>query len=173
MLEFITNNLWFVVPLYLTAFLLFFGVFVIKIISGKITLLKHLLVPIDFGLTFFDKRRIIGNHKPIAGWIMPSIAAVGSYFVFNDLFLMLTISYFSFFGDLFGSFVKRRIGLNENKPLLVVDQLSFILAAYVGVLLFGVKIPLNDLLLLLTLTFALHFLANLVLFKLKLKSRPC
>ena len=172
MLEFITDNFWFIVPLYATAFLLFFGVFAIKIISGRIILLKHLLTPIDFNLTFFDKRRIIGDHKPIAGWIIPSIAAIGSYFVFNDLFLMLVISYFAFFGDLVGSFLKCRMAIADNKPLLIIDQLSFILVAYAGTFFFEVRIPLTDLFLLLVLTFLLHFLGNVVLFKLKLKSRP-
>jgi len=172
MLEFIIDNLWFIIPSYITIFLLFFGVLLVKSLSKYIGLLKPLLTPIDFGMTFFDKKSLIGEDKPIAGWIMPFIAAIGSYLVFNNLFLMLFICYFSFFGDLIGSFLKRRLGIAEHKPLIIIDQLSFILVAYAAVFTFGIRIPFNNLIMLLLLTFILHFSANLILFKLKLKTKP-
>lgn len=172
MLEFITENLWFIVPTYATTFLLFFGVLLVKYLSKFTGVIKPLLTHIDFGINFYDRKPLIGEDKPIAGWIMPFIAAVGSYFLFSNLFLMLLISYFSFFGDLAGSFLKRRLGITEHKPLIIVDQLSFILVAYAAAFSFGMRISINDLLMLLILTFAIHFSANLVLFKLKLKTRP-
>ena len=172
MIEFITNNLCFIIPAYLTTFLLFFGVLLVKFLSKYIEFLKPLLTPVDFGTTFFDKQPLIGENKSLIGWVMPFIAALVSYFVINNFFLTLIICYFTFFGDLAGSFLKRRLGIAEHKPLIIVDQLSFITVAYAAAFSFGMRIPINDLFMLLILTFAIHFSANLVLFKLKLKTRP-
>lgn len=172
MFGFITNNLFFIVPSYFTTFLLFFGVLLVKALASKIALLKPLLTSIDCDLTFFDGRRLIGDHKPVAGWVMPLIAALASYLFFGRIMLMVAIAYFSFFGDLAGSFLKRRLNIEEHKPLIIADQLSFFLAAYAAAFFSGVRIPANELVTLIMVTFAVHFSANLALFKLKLKARP-
>lgn len=172
MINFIINNLWFIIPAYLTTLLLFFGVLLVKILTKHIRYLNPLLTPIDLGINFFDKKPIIGEGKPVVGWIMPLIAAIGSYFLIGNFFHMLLISFSSFFGDLAGSFLKRRVGVAEHKPLIVVDQISFIFAAYVGAITFGFKLPINEFLWIILLTFGIHFFVNLILFKLKLKSKP-
>ena len=172
MLDFLLNNLVFVVPSYLTTFLLFFGVLIVKLLAPKYRILKPMLTSIDNDALFLDKRRLIGDHKPVAGWIMPLIVALVCYSIFGNIVLMLAIAYFSFFGDLAGSFLKRRLNIEEHKPMLFVDQLSFFLASYAAAFYLGIRIPVNELLLLAALTFVVHFSVNFILFVIKLKAKP-
>jgi CDP-2,3-bis-(O-geranylgeranyl)-sn-glycerol synthase len=169
---FIANNLFFIIPAYLTTFFLFFGVLIVKIASKRAKWLKPLLFPIDCNASFLGKR-LIGNHKTAAGWIMPLIASLLGFWMVGNFPLMFLISYFSFLGDLAGSFLKRRLGMEEHEPLLIVDQLSFFAGGYAAAYALGFSIPAGELLLLALLTFAVHFTGNLILSRLKMKAAPC
>ncbi|MFH1181770.1 MAG: CDP-archaeol synthase [Candidatus Woesearchaeota archaeon] len=168
---FIANNLFFIIPAYLTTFFLFFGVLLVKVLSKRIAWLKPFLFPIDCNASFQGKR-LIGDHKIAAGWVMPLVASLLSFWMAGNFALMFLISYFCFFGDLAGSFLKRRLDLEEHEPLLVVDQLSFFLGGYVAAYALGSRIPGNELLLLALLTFVVHFSGNIILSKLKMKNMP-
>ena len=132
--------------------------------------------PIDGGKFFRDGRRILGDHKTIAGlkgplyfgiplsimlflillflWqpiseVIVQASAEGQYMLYDDIkifqyyflggvfplnFLVLLIriilaSYGAVIGDLFGSFLKRRLDIKSGAPFWIVDQLDFALFA--------------------------------------------
>jgi hypothetical protein len=168
---FIANNLIFIFPAYATTFLLFFGVLLVKISANHAGWLKPLLAPIDRNSSLMG-RRLIGDHKIAAGWIMPMIAAALGSLLFGNFAMLVIISYFCFFGDLAGSILKRRFGMEEHEPLLVFDQLSFFFGGYAAAYLMGFRMPLAELALWALITFAIHFSGNLILSRLKLKATP-
>ncbi len=71
-------------------------------------------------------------------------------------------------GDLIESFFKRRINIKPGRPWFPFDQLDFVIGAYLF-LLPVYLIPWQNLLAIIILTPALHFLTNLIAYLLKLK----
>lgn len=119
---------------------------------------EYLNKPIDFGLKIGDKR-ILGDNKTFRGLIA---GIVGSYLVvylqlilsdfsfFRDLSLVdySTISFLSFgflmgfgtlFGDIIGSFIKRRLNIEPGKSLLIIDQINGAVGVGIFVLPFYLK----------------------------------
>lgn len=162
----ITNNLGFLSAVYLTNLLLFLGVLIIK----KWMKISLLLRPIDFGKHFIDGRRVIGDHKPLAGWLMPLIAALITAAFFDNLLIFLVICYGAFFGDLTGSFSKKRIGLEHHKVFWGVDQLSFLIGGFIAAYIMGIEFSLTETFIITIMTFFLHIGANIIGFLLKLNS---
>ncbi|NIA01895.1 MAG: CDP-archaeol synthase [Nitrospirae bacterium] len=71
-------------------------------------------------------------------------------------------------GDLTKSFFKRRLHIKPGRPWFPFDQLDFVIGAYLF-LLPAYVVPWQNLLTILILTPALHFLTNLIAYMLKLK----
>ena len=87
---------------------------------------------IDFSKNFIDGRPILGRNKTwegfITGFYMGFSTTVVLSIVFNDLNLLWVAGIgvlMGLTGDLAGSFIKRRIGIESGNPLPVVDQLDF------------------------------------------------
>ncbi|MEM7822997.1 MAG: CDP-2,3-bis-(O-geranylgeranyl)-sn-glycerol synthase [Candidatus Aenigmatarchaeota archaeon] len=74
-------------------------------------------------------------------------------------------------GDLFGSFIKRRIGIKSGSPLPLLDQLDF-LAGSLFLSSFFVSIKLEWIVWLAILTTLLHYTASFIGFKLGIKNQP-
>lgn len=161
----ITNNLDFLFAIYLTNILLFLGVIVIKKLKFSL-----LLKPIDYGKNFVDGKRIIGDHKPIAGWLMPLIAALMTAAVFKNFLIFLVICYSAFFGDLAGSFSKKRFLGMKHKVLWGVDQLSFLIGGFIAAYIVGIHFSLTEIFIITFITFFLHIGVNIIGFMLGLKS---
>lgn len=102
--------------------------------------------PIDLRHDFFDGRRIIGDGVTIrgsaagiaCGITIGSImafarAAPGSPEFSSTVTAGVLLSFGAIFGDACGSFIKRRMGKEQGKPVPVLDQLDFA----VGALLFS------------------------------------
>lgn len=96
--------------------------------------------PIDFGKAFIDGRRVFGDNKSLEGFM--SGVAAGSliglaysyYFRTHSWLLYGFISGFgAMCGDLLNSFVKRRLGLAPGRPFIPLDQISFLLMAFVAI----------------------------------------
>lgn len=101
--------------------------------------------PIDFGKKFIDKKRIFGDGKTILGFVagivcgtlvgvLLAYALHGTQFAIYETQLDYAwggflLSLGTMLGDLAGSFAKRRLGMPQGKPSLVMDQLSFFLFA--------------------------------------------
>ena len=144
--SFIIESFWLIIPAY---------------IANASALLIGGKTPIDFGKTWKDGKRILGDGKTWNGLISGGFIGVtsgfalataapyiNSIFVENDLEiisitnfngfpfmipLIASITYGALLGDIFESFFKRRRGIIRGKDWIPFDQIDFIL----GVLCFS------------------------------------
>lgn len=146
---------------------------------------------IDSNKKFVDGRALLGKSKTWRG-LYSGIAfgfASGAvivaflnnfylveYSVNQKLYFAFLLSLGAMLGDLLGSFVKRRRGFKEGQPSLFMDKLLFVIVALGLCLIYSpalwLEIGFGGLVFLLTLTYALHALFNVLAHYLKLKSVP-
>ena len=130
--------------------------------------------PLDFGKYFVDGERIFGVNKTVKGFLSgfvlgSAISLIEELILMKELILLGVLASFgSMLGDLFGSFIKRRLRISPGSSLLIVDQLDFIIGALV------ITFPIyrfshSMLLLILMITPPIHILANIVAYLLNLK----
>lgn len=136
--------------------------------------------PIDMGRNFFDGKRIFGDNKTIrgliagilcgtlTGLIIPLFASISLY---DSLLRAFLLSVGTHIGDLFGSFIKRRLNLPPGASAPVLDQLGFLVFALLITLPFY-PLELMAIIFLVFLTLILHPLTNLIAYLLKLKDKP-
>jgi len=142
-------------------------------------------LPIDLGKKFSDGKRIFGDGKTYKGFfsgvLVGIFIGVMQYLLLNDIFLLFIAigsSMGTMFGDLFGSFIKRRIGLDRGKPSLILDQLTFIVFAilfsynYIISSQYSVILSIPSILLILLITFFTHKFSNIMANKMGLKKVP-
>jgi len=138
--------------------------------------------PLDGGRRFIDGKPILGSHKTIRGLISGII--VGTLVGWAQEFLApraglargstllgLLLTLGALTGDLAGSFIKRRLNLKPGESFPVLDQLGFVLGAF----LFSLTVeppPLNYVIVVLVLTPIIHLLTNLIAYMLHLKRSP-
>ncbi len=138
--------------------------------------------PIDGGRAWLDGRRLLGDGKTwegfITGFIGAYLASLTVSVYVDDLgffYKALVASTTGLLGDIFGSFIKRRIGLKRGDPMPVLDQIDFALAATLAYILLGehvlLKKPYFILYSLIAITL-LHILTNAIAYMLKLKNKP-
>jgi CDP-2,3-bis-(O-geranylgeranyl)-sn-glycerol synthase len=149
--------------------------------------------PIDFGRYFIDGKRILGDGKTIRGFVAgvlggilvahlqllaESLAGVEVYSSLPyDQFLQLVflLAFGAMVGDAFGSFIKRRFGVERGKSFPILDQLTFLVVAYAFASLspaFSVLFTTKVLIIGIVITPALHLAVNVVAYMLKLKEVP-
>ncbi len=113
-------------------------------------------VPVDFGYTLKIKRskkknsrdRIFGNHKTWRGIFFATVMGIVitsiQYLVQNNLFVYqiklfpynnwlligFLLGFGAIFGDLIKSFFKRRLHIDDGKPLYFFDQLDYVAGSY-------------------------------------------
>ncbi len=144
--------------------------------------------PIDFGINFFDKKRIFGSGKTIRGFIAG--VAVGTiagtllaYFPqfmpgvsFNDKILIsFFLAFGTLIGDTLGSFIKRRRGIERGEESLFTDKLWFLIIALIIASPFyngKINLQLIDVVILVIMTFVLHIAFNRIAHAIKLKKVP-
>ena len=101
---------------------------------------------------------------------------IGGPFPIGFLSLILRIILCAFggaFGDLFGSFLKRRFDIESGAPFWVIDQLDFALIAILFVSLSGLWIPdIQIIIFLIILTPAVSVIANTIAYLIGLKEVP-
>jgi CDP-2,3-bis-(O-geranylgeranyl)-sn-glycerol synthase len=175
--------LWFFAPAGLANLAAFF--------SSKIPYIKKLNYPVDFKLTF-RKRRILGSHKTIRGFVVGIIFAILAAYLQIYLFeqlpfirKLLPIDYaaidpiiFGFLsgfgalaGDALKSFFKRQVGITPGKSWVPFDQTDYILG---GMLCTWFYFPLTfvEYILLFVVWSLVHPLFTLGGFLLKLRKQP-
>ncbi|MCS7126660.1 MAG: CDP-2,3-bis-(O-geranylgeranyl)-sn-glycerol synthase [Aigarchaeota archaeon] len=138
--------------------------------------------PLDMGLRAWDGRRILGDGKTVEGLLSgvvagSSIGLLIYYFVnlFRSVSEPFILALGAMVGDIFGSFIKRRIGLERGRSLPLLDQLGFLLFSLIfSSLIYGLPrwMKLDVFLILLIITFILHISTNYVAYILGLKNRP-
>ncbi len=164
------NYSWFIIITYIANGSLLAGVSMAKRMP-KGRLKKFLLTPLDLNKKFIDKRGLIGDHKPIAGLFITAFWSTVFFLAYKELFaLILPFSVFA--GDIIGSFLKRRMGIKNGQPLLMVDQLNFFVASYLVVLWLGIRFPLVAFLQLSVLTIFIHIGTNIFAYKIGVKDEP-
>ncbi len=138
--------------------------------------------PLDGGTLFLDGKRILGDGKTLEGLISGLIAGIIAGFVLTLLqaflyrcfleFVLLCIG--AIVGDIFGSFIKRRIGIKRGGAAPILDQLGFLffsIATAWSVM--GPPIWVDELsiIFLILLTFFLHLGTNAAAYLIGLKER--
>ncbi len=118
------------------------GIFanILPVFFKRISFLNY---PVDFGI-YFGKERLFGDHKTFRGFffgILGSIVFVFlqrllysfeifknfsliNYITVNFLVLGFLFGFGVLFGDLFGSFLKRRFGFRSGESFYILDQIN-------------------------------------------------
>jgi CDP-2,3-bis-(O-geranylgeranyl)-sn-glycerol synthase len=135
--------------------------------------------PIDGGKLFTDGRPIFGAGKTLRGFVAGLMGGsivgvlqgvvVGQLCTYTMLGLLLALGALA--GDLFGSFIKRRLDIPRGGAAPVLDQLGFVVFA----LLFASPLMLPSwevILTILIITPPIHLATNFVGYKLGFKSKP-
>jgi len=171
MLEIIINSFWLIIPAYCANF---FPV----LLKGK-----H---PIDFGKKFIDGFRLFGDGKTIEGffggiffgifigllliYLQPFIQQFYILQFQHNLLSVFLLTTGAISGDIIGSFVKRRFGIERGEPAPLLDQLDFLVFSLVLVSIVR-NLNLYFVVFLVIITPIIHYSANLCAFLLKLKDR--
>ncbi len=143
--------------------------------------------PLDGGKTFIDGKRLIGNGVSYRGTFFGLLCGILTaimegcmlysnifgttafyYNVFEWAYIGFLLSFGALFGDMFGSFIKRRIGISQGKPAPILDQVGFVVFA----ILFAypvVPISFDMIITLLIITPLIHLSANIIAYKLGFK----
>ena len=169
----LVNSLWFIFPAY---------------VANASPVILGGGLPMDFGRNFFDNRRLFGDGKTYRGFLGGILAGMligifqGVFYPFtslNDpannfttmvyLIRAFFLSFGALMGDLVGSFLKRRINLKRGATFPIMDQIGFLVFAFLFVA-YRFTIPLEYVLLLLPLTLFAHLGANIVAYLAGLKS---
>ncbi|MBL7206371.1 MAG: CDP-2,3-bis-(O-geranylgeranyl)-sn-glycerol synthase [Candidatus Aenigmarchaeota archaeon] len=100
------------------------------------------------------------NISPVALNIIPMTIMLGLFLGFGAMF-----------GDLIGSFLKRRFGLGRGRPAPLLDQEDFLL----GALLFAsfvITLEISWVILLVVITPIVHWIASIIGYVLRIKREP-
>ncbi|MFQ6051257.1 MAG: CDP-2,3-bis-(O-geranylgeranyl)-sn-glycerol synthase [Candidatus Hydrothermarchaeota archaeon] len=115
--------------------------------------------PIDMRKNWIDNRRLLGDGKTIEGTLSGILAAFLIGFLQDDVFLGLILGLGAITGDLFGSFIKRRLDLPQGSPFPIMDQLDFIAGALLFAAFF-VELNIETVAIILIITPFLHLITN-------------
>lgn len=139
--------------------------------------------PMDLGRKFLDNRPIFGPHKTyrgfisgvligtVVGWVQENIAPLAGLPQGSTL-LGFFLSLGALIGDLFSSFVKRRLGINPGKTLPPMDQISFVLFAMLFASPLGSLPSPIGIIAIVAFTIPIHVFANFIAYLLHLKDSP-
>ena len=146
--------------------------------------------PVDFYKNFFDNKRILGDHKTIQGLIMGILSGLMTsiivFYLAHDLMMLkygytgmkfplwigLIMGWGCNFGDMAGSFVKRRINIPSGGSFLIFDQTGYILFGLLWSWPVFKIIPWQFLVTLLIIAPLIHFGANLLAYLFGVKDVP-
>ncbi len=143
--------------------------------------------PLDAGKIFWDGKPTLGANKTVRGFFAGLLVGTFAGFVLSSLYqldgfpkgllfqydisLGFMLSFGALTGDLFHSFLKRRLDIPPGSPLPVADQLDFAL----GALLFSMAVhPPSWLiaLIIIIVTPPIHLLTNFFAYLIGVKKTP-
>ena len=133
-------------------------------------------LPLDLGKKLLGKR-IFGDGKTVRGTasgiiLGVAVGAIESLFLPYMLYRSIALSFGAISGDLLGSFIKRRAGIESGSGVPLLDQYGFFLFALLFALPLGHIPNLYGMVFLILLTGPLHLLTNKGANRLKLKKVP-
>jgi CDP-2,3-bis-(O-geranylgeranyl)-sn-glycerol synthase len=147
--------------------------------------------PIDLKIKWIDGNRIFGNGKTIEGTVFGLFAGfiIGALeaFLYSDLnayamqfgvtlpvinlFVGFMIALGALFGDMIGSFLKRRFKLKRGADVPLLDQWNFVIGAVLFSFWFT-EITIWMFLIMLVITPIVHRIANIIAHRIKVKKEP-
>ena len=142
--------------------------------------------PMDMGIKFYDSRRILGKGKTWTGFFVGIATGTfvgyltwttGLLAVYSTVELHMAAAFLlatgTMIGDVLGSFIKRRLAIRSGRSFAILDQLSFMIMAVLFVYpILPQEIDLVSLGFLLVITPFVHYSANVMAYKLKMKRVP-
>jgi CDP-2,3-bis-(O-geranylgeranyl)-sn-glycerol synthase len=102
------------------------------------------------------------------GFLIPFLPIINYYITINPILFAFIGSFGAVMGDIIKSFFKRRIGIQPGQPWIPFDQLDFIIGAMLLTILIN-PFPTEIAICGFIITPILHFTANILAFKLKIK----
>lgn len=149
--------------------------------------------PLDFGRTFQDGRRMLGDGKTFRGTIAGTVCGIFIGLGLNliapslglptfgtgwgQLPVLVGLSFGAMLGDIVAAFFKRRLGLKRGAQLFVVDQLDFVIGAWVLTLILAPEWFMENftpaiIIIVLIITPVLHRLTNIIGYRIGAKREP-
>ncbi len=135
--------------------------------------------PIDLGRRLWDGRRILGDGKTFEGFLLGTLYATSVALAEALAASEPTLATYgvaagigALLGDMLGSFVKRRLGYERGARVPLLDQLDFLIGAYLATTIAGYKPPLLYALLFAAVVYLLHRATNIAAYKLGIKPVP-
>jgi CDP-2,3-bis-(O-geranylgeranyl)-sn-glycerol synthase len=133
-------------------------------------------MPIDFDRKLWG-RPIFGSHKTwpgliggiLCGFLMAWLESLALPYM---LAVGIALTLGTQFGDLFGSFIKRRLGTKEGRNLSFLDSYLFLVFAIIFALPFGNLPSIYGLVFLVILTGVLHRVTNIIAHRTNIKDVP-
>jgi CDP-2,3-bis-(O-geranylgeranyl)-sn-glycerol synthase len=128
--------------------------------------------PLDRGKNWRDNKRILGDHKTVYGTLFGIIVGTLVAIIQRNILQGFLFSVGAISGDLLFAFIKRRIGIEPGRPLIIWDQVGFVLVA---ILLSSFVEPRpswqQDIAMIVT-TIPIHYITNLFAWGLNWKKEP-
>ncbi|HRY31249.1 MAG TPA: CDP-archaeol synthase [Candidatus Paceibacterota bacterium] len=94
----------------------------------KISFFAKLDRPIDFGKSFFDGRRILGDSTTLPGILVAVvIGPIAGVIFYGSLYLGFIAGVCTYLGHAAGSFIKRRANVSDSKFLPIIDHSDYII----------------------------------------------
>jgi len=141
-------------------------VFASKILSRRFSR------PIDGGMRFFDGRPLFGSSKTIRGALLAIlVTTAGAPLIGLDWKIGALVGLSAMIGDLFSSFVKRRLAMASSSQASGLDQIPESLLPLL-VCRGALALTFLDMLVVLVLFYVGEVLLSRLLFKLGLRDRP-
>lgn len=127
--------------------------------------------PLDFGRNYLDGKPILGSHKTFRGIFFGLFFGTAIGLVQGDLRLALLLSTGALTGDLVSAFFKRRINQPPGAPVPLLDQLDFVVGAFLlSSILYTYSV--ENVFYVVLLTPPLHIVTNTVACLLNFKKEP-
>ena len=149
----------------------------IMVANGAPILLRNIMgeyadLPVDMGKRFFDSRPLFGRAKTWRGLISSILlTTLVAYLLGYEWMMGIWVAVYAMLGDLFSSFIKRRIGLTTSSRALFIDQIPESLFPAVF-LMQTFDLNLTDVILLVSCFMILEIFLSKLLYRIGIRRRP-
>ncbi|MCF6236829.1 MAG: CDP-archaeol synthase [Gammaproteobacteria bacterium] len=141
-------------------------------IIAKNILGQHFNYPVDGGIHFFDGKPLFGKSKTIRGVVLSIIITPFFALLLGlDWYIGIIIASAAMLGDLFSSFIKRRMKMPPSSMALGIDQVPetlFPLLACQSLL----NLSAEEIIAIVVIFFIVELLLSRILYKLNIRDRP-
>jgi len=128
--------------------------------------------PLDGGKTFIDGAPIFGSTKTVRGLLAPLLmCAAGAALLGLSASFGAGFAAAAMLGDLFSSFIKRRMGVASSSPVTGLDQIPEALFPALAALPY-LDLRALDVAIIVTLFFLLDIAVSPVLYRLRIRKTP-